>query len=68
MTNSPGSSKAGRSPAQPTAKGGTPPIDPVAVIRSRPYLAALLLAAILGIPISAIAYGFVCPEQEGSLM
>ncbi|MFI7062487.1 chloride channel protein [Kribbella sp. NPDC050124] len=33
--------------------------DPSAVIRSRPYLVALLLAAILGIPISAIAYGFL---------
>ena len=29
------------------------------MIRSRPYLSALVLAAILGIPISAIAYGFL---------
>ena len=29
------------------------------VIRSRPYLSALVLAAILGIPISAVAYGFL---------
>jgi H+/Cl- antiporter ClcA len=29
------------------------------VIRSKPYLAALILAAILGIPISAVAYGFL---------
>jgi H+/Cl- antiporter ClcA len=29
------------------------------VIRSRAYIAALVLAAILGIPISAIAYGFL---------
>ena len=34
-------------------------MDPVAVIRSRRYLSALVLAAILGIPISAIAYGFL---------
>jgi len=34
-------------------------MDPVAVMRSKPYLSALLLAAILGIPISAIAYGFL---------
>jgi len=34
-------------------------MDPTAVIRSKPYLAALLLAAILGIPISAVAYGFL---------
>ncbi|MET1058662.1 MAG: chloride channel protein, partial [Nocardioides sp.] len=34
-------------------------LDPVAVIRSRPYLGALVLAALLGIPISAVAYGFL---------
>ena len=34
-------------------------LDPVAVIRSRPYLSALVLAALLGIPISAFAYGFL---------
>lgn len=40
--------------------GGAPTaIDPVAVIRSKPYLAALVLAAALGVPISAIAYGFL---------
>ena len=43
--------------AAPT--GGPPAIDPVAVIRSRAYLGALVLAAIVGIPISAIAYGFL---------
>ncbi|WP_222612658.1 chloride channel protein [Arthrobacter sp. PM3] len=37
----------------------SPSIDPVAVIRSRPYIAALVLAAVLGVPISAIAYGFL---------
>ena len=42
-----------------TATAGPPGLDPVEVIRSRAYLAALLLAAILGIPISAIAYGFL---------
>ena len=34
-------------------------MDPVAVIRSKRYIGALVLAAILGIPISAIAYGFL---------
>jgi chloride channel protein, CIC family len=34
-------------------------VDPVAVIRSKPYIAALVLAGIVGIPISAIAYGFL---------
>jgi chloride channel protein, CIC family len=54
----------GQSPAvrqyAPTApSGGAAVIDPVAVIRSKPYIAALVLAAIAGIPISAIAYGFL---------
>ena len=34
-------------------------LDPVAVIRSKPYIAALVLAAVLGVPISIIAYGFL---------
>jgi H+/Cl- antiporter ClcA len=34
-------------------------VDPVAVIRSRAYLSALVLAALLGVPISAAAYGFL---------
>src|SRR4051795_12311109 len=36
-----------------------PSIDPVAVIRSRQYIAALVLAAVLGVPVSVIAYGFL---------
>ena len=36
-----------------------PGFDPVAVIRSRAYLAALVLAALLGVPVSAVAYGFL---------
>ena len=35
------------------------PIDPVSVVRSKAYLSALVLAALLGVPISAIAYGFL---------
>jgi H+/Cl- antiporter ClcA len=34
-------------------------MDPVAVIRSKRYIGALVLAALVGIPISAIAYGFL---------
>ncbi len=45
------------------ARAVTPPtpvdLDPAVVIRSRSYLSALVLAAILGIPISAVAYGFL---------
>jgi H+/Cl- antiporter ClcA len=36
-----------------------PPLDPAKVVRSRAYLSALVLAAVLGIPISAVAYGFL---------
>jgi H+/Cl- antiporter ClcA len=39
--------------------GGPPALDPMAAIRSKQYIGALVLAAILGIPISAIAYGFL---------
>ncbi|BCW71336.1 chloride channel protein [Arthrobacter sp. NicSoilB8] len=40
--------------------GAPPPsIDPAVVIRSKPYIAALVLAAVLGVPISIIAYGFL---------
>ena len=34
-------------------------LDPVSMVRSKAYLSALVLAALLGIPISAIAYGFL---------
>ena len=40
-------------------RAGQVTMDPVAVIRSRAYLSALVLAALLGIPISAVAYGFL---------
>ena len=36
-----------------------PPPDPAAVLRSRRYVGLLVLAAILGVPISAAAYGFL---------
>jgi H+/Cl- antiporter ClcA len=40
----------------PTAKQ---PADPLALLRTRGYLALLVLAAILGVPIAAVAYGFL---------
>lgn len=43
------------SPAEPRTGLG----DPVAVIRSKQYRQALVLAALLGVPISAVAYGFL---------
>src|SRR5215470_15672545 len=36
-----------------------PPGDPAAVLRSKGYLAMLVFAALLGVPISAAAYGFL---------
>ncbi|WP_374971402.1 chloride channel protein [Terrabacter sp. BE26] len=39
--------------------GARAPLDPASTVRSRAYLSALVLAALLGIPVSAIAYGFL---------
>jgi chloride channel protein, CIC family len=36
-----------------------PPGDPAVVLRSKGYLAMLVIAALLGVPISAAAYGFL---------
>src|SRR5688500_4407956 len=44
--------------SQPEQRGG-PQIEPLAVLRSRAYLGLLLLAAVLGVPISAAAYFFL---------
>ncbi|MET1039242.1 MAG: chloride channel protein [Aeromicrobium sp.] len=40
------------------------PLDPAEAIRSRAYLSALVLATVLGVPISAIAYGFLALVTE----
>ncbi len=37
----------------------TSPPDPYALLRSRGYVALLVLAAIIGVPVSAVAYGFL---------
>ncbi|GAA4929706.1 H+/Cl- antiporter ClcA [Actinomycetospora succinea] len=42
-----------------TAGDAPAPPDPLTVLRSRRYLGLLALAAVIGIPISAIAYGFL---------
>jgi H+/Cl- antiporter ClcA len=36
-----------------------PSPDPMAMLRSRTYVRLLVLAAVLGVPISAVAYGFL---------
>ena len=46
-------------PAPPDQPGPPGQPDPVALLRSRSYLRLLILAAILGVPISAVAYGFL---------
>ena len=38
---------------------GSPVLDPVAIIRSKRYIGALVLAALVGIPVSVVAYGFL---------
>ncbi len=55
---------AGPSTATPAAPGGsTPdpaaPPDPASLIRSRNYLRLLFLAAVIGVPVSAVAYGYL---------
>jgi H+/Cl- antiporter ClcA len=37
----------------------TTPADPFALLRSRGYVALLVLAALIGVPVSAVAYGFL---------
>ncbi len=37
----------------------TVPSDPMALLRSRSYLMLLALAAVIGVPVSAVAYGFL---------
>ena len=46
-------------PAPAPPAGAAPALDPVSMVRSKAYLSALVLAGLLGIPISAIAYGFL---------
>ncbi len=46
-------------PAPAPPAGAPPAHDPVSMVRSKAYLSALVLAGLLGIPISAIAYGFL---------
>jgi H+/Cl- antiporter ClcA len=47
-----------RGPADPPGGSSARP-DPMAVLRSRAYIRLLVVAAILGVPISAAAYGFL---------
>ncbi|MEV6164597.1 chloride channel protein [Streptomyces sp. NPDC052052] len=46
-------------PARPAAAPTAASPDPLALIRTRSYAMLLLVAAILGIPVSALAFGFL---------
>ena len=37
----------------------TTPSDPQALLRSRPYVVLLVMAAVIGVPVSAVAWGFL---------
>src|SRR6187455_2385766 len=53
--------------SDPPAAGGAPaapPPDPIALLRSRAYVKLLVLAALIGVPVSAIAYGFLYLVDE----
>ncbi|MDX3641970.1 chloride channel protein [Streptomyces sp. MB09-02B] len=46
-------------PVDPTGAGAGAPPDPMALLRSRAYLALLAMAALIGVPVSAAAFGFL---------
>jgi H+/Cl- antiporter ClcA len=48
-----------REPAKPASAPGPGTSDPLALVRTRSYVALLVLAAILGVPISAAAFWFL---------
>jgi H+/Cl- antiporter ClcA len=43
----------------PETPSASPAPDPLALVRSRAYTLALILAALIGVPVAAIAYGFL---------
>ncbi len=56
MTTPPPDDPAAAPPADPAAGAAA---DPMALLRSRSYLQILVLAALIGIPVSAVAYFFL---------
>ncbi|WP_405874499.1 chloride channel protein [Streptomyces sp. NBC_00005] len=55
------------SPNRPSKPDGQPPAattDPLSLVRSRGYAVLLLIAAVLGVPISAAAFGFLALVNE----
>ncbi|MDX3055294.1 chloride channel protein [Streptomyces sp. NE06-03E] len=51
-------------PAEAGAAPGTERPDPLAVVRTRQYLVLLVMVALLGVPISAAAFGFLALVHE----
>ncbi|MCG6499260.1 chloride channel protein [Kitasatospora sp. A2-31] len=50
-------------PAEPTG-AATAPQNPLAIVRSRGYVSILVISALLGVPISAGAFGFLALVSE----
>src|SRR6476619_7459913 len=40
------------------------PVNPVALVRTRSYVQLLVLAALIGVPVSGVAYGFLWLVSE----
>src|SRR4051794_23753300 len=40
------------------------PMDPMALLRTRSYVQLLVLAGLIGVPVSAVAYGFLWAVSE----
>jgi H+/Cl- antiporter ClcA len=57
MTSSTPGEEVEMAPSEPGTAAATP--DPTALLRSRSYVQLLVLAAIVGVPVSAAAYGFL---------
>jgi H+/Cl- antiporter ClcA len=52
-------------PAAPAPAAAPGPTDPTQLLRQRSYLAILLLGAIVGVPVAAVAYGFLGLSTKG---
>lgn len=55
----PASADAAASPPAAPAAGPPAAADPMEILKSRSYLQLLVLAAVIGVPVSAVAYGFL---------
>ncbi len=43
----------------PAPEAGEAPVDPLAMLKTRSYIQLLVLAAVIGVPVSALAFGFL---------